>query len=209
MANRSAMGRGSIVEFKEATDEEALEFLKDRLGEAKFNEKKNELIDLVQNYTGGRFEYLMLVISGIKDLKGLSHRFTLLPYNFIVCVEIEIKARLRSLAADVYLRPSIDYYLTNERLKQIAEDKSVRIEIRKECRKALLMRDIANHIVAHGKIERINFIGIVDEEELSKAEMFTYHSATDSYAFASRAIETMYKVSHLFSIVFDVVLFKY
>mmetsp|Transcript_4195 Transcript_4195/g.4621 ORF Transcript_4195/g.4621 Transcript_4195/m.4621 type:complete len:169 (-) Transcript_4195:438-944(-) len=48
MVNRSAISRAHVVEFQEATEEEAFEFLKDRLGEVKFNEKKNELVDLVK-----------------------------------------------------------------------------------------------------------------------------------------------------------------
>jgi hypothetical protein len=56
--NRSALSRAHVIEFQEATDEEALEFLQDRLGEDEFNKKKNDLVDLVQNYTGGRFKTL-------------------------------------------------------------------------------------------------------------------------------------------------------
>jgi len=42
---RSAISRAHIVEFQEATEEEALKFLEERLGEAKFKEKKVELVD--------------------------------------------------------------------------------------------------------------------------------------------------------------------
>ncbi len=59
-----------MVEFQEATDEEALEFCKAFLGEVKFNEKRNELMDLVKNYTGGNFKSLLDVANGVEHLEG-------------------------------------------------------------------------------------------------------------------------------------------
>jgi hypothetical protein len=58
------------VEFQEATDKEALEFLKASLGEVKFNEKRNELMVLVKNYTGGKFMSLLNVAQGVGNLEG-------------------------------------------------------------------------------------------------------------------------------------------
>ncbi len=77
MVNRSAISRAHVVEFQEATEEEAFEFLKDHLGEVKFNEKKNELVDLVKNYTGGKFKTLVDVAKGVDDLQGISSRWLL------------------------------------------------------------------------------------------------------------------------------------
>jgi hypothetical protein len=77
MVNRSAISRAHVVEFQEATEEESFEFLKDRLGEMKFNEKKNELVDLVKNYTGGKFKTLVDVAKEVDDLKGISSRWLL------------------------------------------------------------------------------------------------------------------------------------
>ena len=77
MMNRSAKSRAHVVEFQEATEEESFEFLKDRLGEVKFNEKKNELVDLVKNYTGGKFKTLVDVAKEVDDLKGISSRWLL------------------------------------------------------------------------------------------------------------------------------------
>ncbi len=77
MVNRSAKSRAHVVEFQEATEEESFEFLKDRLGEVKFNEKKNELVDLVKNYTGGKFKTLVDVAKEVDDLKGISSRWLL------------------------------------------------------------------------------------------------------------------------------------
>jgi hypothetical protein len=72
MMKRSAISRAQVVEFQEGTEEEALDFLKDHLGVTKFNEKKIELVDLVKNYTGGKFKTLVDVAKGIDDLKGIA-----------------------------------------------------------------------------------------------------------------------------------------
>ncbi len=74
MVNRSAISRAHVVEFQEATEEEAFDFLKDRLGQAKFNEKKNELMDLVKKYTGGKFKTLVDVSKRVDDLQGFCSR---------------------------------------------------------------------------------------------------------------------------------------
>ena len=81
MLNRSAISRAHVVEFQEATEEEAFDFLKDLLGEVKFNKKKNELVDLVKNYTGGKFKTLVDVAKGVDDLQGL----VLVVYSHCFC----------------------------------------------------------------------------------------------------------------------------
>ena len=84
MRNRSAFSRADVMEFQEATDTEALNFLKDRLGEVKFNEKKNELDDLVENYTGRNFKSLVEVVNRVDDLKGLLSVFVFLGFVIMI-----------------------------------------------------------------------------------------------------------------------------
>lgn len=79
MVNRSAISRAHVIEFQEATDEEAFDFLKDRLGEDEFNKKQNDLVDIVQNYTAGKFKTLADVVAAKDNLAGLS-RFSFLLY---------------------------------------------------------------------------------------------------------------------------------
>jgi hypothetical protein len=60
-----------FVEFSEASDEEALEYLKDRLGKEKFDAKESDLTDLVRNYAGGNFGTLSRwVVKSYHDLPG-------------------------------------------------------------------------------------------------------------------------------------------
>ena len=71
MTDRSAISRADIIEFQEATEDEAYAYLIDRVGKANFHEKKDELVKLVQNYTGGKYSALDTVVKSIDDLKGL------------------------------------------------------------------------------------------------------------------------------------------
>ena len=71
MVNRSAISRAHVIEFEEATEQEALEFLKDRLGEDEFSKKKSDWVDIVQNYTGGKFKSLADVVEAKNNLKSL------------------------------------------------------------------------------------------------------------------------------------------
>lgn len=75
MNRRGAMSRAHVVEFEEATEKKALEFLKTRLAELKFYEKENESVDLVQNYTGGKFKTLVDVAKEVDDLQGSCSRW--------------------------------------------------------------------------------------------------------------------------------------
>ncbi len=84
MVNRSAISRARVIEFQEASEQKALEFLKDRLGEDEFSKKKNELLDLVQNYTGGKFKILADVVAAKDNLIGLSHICLLLSLSLLL-----------------------------------------------------------------------------------------------------------------------------
>jgi hypothetical protein len=70
MMNRSSFSRAQVVEFQEVSDDEAYEFLRIHLGADKFNAMKNELVDLVSNYTGGHFTTLYDVAQAV-DLQGI------------------------------------------------------------------------------------------------------------------------------------------
>lgn len=85
MVNRSAISRAHVVEFQEASEAEAFNFLEERLNKVKFNEKQNELDDLVKNYTGGKFKALMDVAKGVDDLQGFCSRCSL-PLIFVILI---------------------------------------------------------------------------------------------------------------------------
>jgi hypothetical protein len=55
MCERGYRRSAIMVEFEEASDEMALNYLRDRLGKEKFDAKESELTDLVRNYAGGNF----------------------------------------------------------------------------------------------------------------------------------------------------------
>ncbi|KAK0360286.1 hypothetical protein LTR94_027903, partial [Friedmanniomyces endolithicus] len=142
MVNRSAISRAHVVEFQEATEEEAFEFLKDHLGEVKFNEKKNELVDLVKNYSGGKFKTLVDVAKRVDDLQGK-------------------RQQLREDAK----KDLVSYVMHSPKEELVKED-------RKKAKKAIVMKDIGNHIVKNGNIDRglltRKLLGTMGEEELRR-----------------------------------------
>jgi hypothetical protein len=85
MVRRSSVRSAKIVEFREASVEEALQFLEERLGEAKFQEKKEDLVDLVKNYTGGKFTALIDVATEIHDLTCSYHAILCTSFVPFVC----------------------------------------------------------------------------------------------------------------------------
>jgi hypothetical protein len=196
MMNRSAISRAHVVEFQEATVAEAFDFLKDRLGEAKFNEKKDELVDLVKTYTGGKFQTLVDVAKGVGDLKGISFS----SVTHIVFANVMI-----SLGKMCQLREDAKNHLQtfwmhhpDEKLKQEMKDKEKKDEERRKAKKALVLKDIGNHVVKNGKIDRrlliIKLSGRMKEEELRRMNIFAYHHSTNSYSFATPALKTVYQV---------------
>lgn len=55
MMTQSALCRARVIDCQEASDEEAFEFLQYRLGEDDCNKNKKDLVVLVKNYSGGKF----------------------------------------------------------------------------------------------------------------------------------------------------------
>lgn len=200
MVNRSAISRARVVEFQEATEEEAFEFLENQLGEMKYNEKKNELVDLVKNYTGGKFKTLVDVAKGVDDLEGISSGLLTLFLLLLLLLLFLGKMRQLREEAEKHLQ-TFSMHTPKEELEKTVKDESLLIGGRMKAKKALVMKDIGNHIVKNGNIDRgllmRKILVTMGEEELRRTNIFAYHHLTNSYSFATRALKTVYQVVYL------------
>lgn len=88
----------------------------------------------------------------------------------------------------------------NEELEKQIKDASLEKEERKKAKKALVMKDIGNHIVNNGNMDRklvsSKIGGTMGEEELRRTNVFAYHHSTISYSFATRGLKTVYQASN-------------
>lgn len=88
-----------------------------------------------------------------------------------------------------------------EELEKDIKDGSLEKEERMKAKKALVMKDIGNHIVKNANIDRglltRKLLGTMGEEELRRTNIFAYHDSTNSYSFATRALKTVYQVVYL------------
>ena len=174
-----------------------MEFLEDRLDEEEFNEKKNDLDDLVKTCTGGKFKTLTDVVKTKDNLKGLSRIFSLLYFSLLIStLELEKKVELREEAK----RHLKIFYMhrNNKELKQQENDAKQEKEERWKTRKAFVMKKVGNHIVKHEKIDhglvKSMIGGTAGEEELRRSNVFAYHHSGDFYSFSTRALKNVYKV---------------
>ncbi len=94
-----------------------------------------------------------------------------------------------------------DIHRGKKELEEALKDGSLEKEERKNTKKALVMKDIGDYIVKHGKIDRglvkSMIGGTMGEEELRRANVFAYHYSTNSYSFSTRALKTVYKVRYV------------
>lgn len=194
---RSANSRANIQEFKEATDNESYAFLRKRVGEAKFHAHQNELANLVEKYTGGKFLLLNSIPDKIDDLEGwYDYRCCIVHFSYIYCKYfIGIKDDFRKQAS-VALETTRMHMPKDKITKNVSTDPSVK--------KALVMKDIGHDILNHGMIARgevvIKITGIMEEEEFKRSNIFAYHWAHNSYNFATRALKTMFEVCKYYSV---------
>ncbi len=194
MVNPRAISRAHVIEFQEATDEEALDFLKDRLGEDEFNKKQNDLVDIVQNYTGGRFRTLADVVKAKDNLTGLC-RFSFLLNLSLLVSTLGKKGKLRD-DAEKLLR-SFDMHREKEELEKEMDNEKQKEGERRKAKQALVMKKIGDYIEKHGRIDRglatRMLLGTMGEEELRRTNVFAYHHSGDFYSFSTRALKTVYK----------------
>ncbi len=86
-------------------------------------------------------------------------------------------------------------------------------EDRKKAKKAIVMKDIGNHIVKNGNIDRglltRKLLGTTGEEELRRTNVFAYHHSSDSYSFATPALKTVYQVAYVTLVSVLILIFLY
>ena len=86
-----------------------------------------------------------------------------------------------------------------EELEKEMNNEKKKEDERRKAEKALVMKDIGNHIVKNGNIHRglltRKLLGTMGEEELRRTNIFAYHHSSDSYTFATRALKTVYQVA--------------
>jgi hypothetical protein len=88
-----------------------------------------------------------------------------------------------------------------EELEKEMNNEKKKEDGRRKAEKALVMKDIGNHIVKNANIDRglltRKLLGTMGEEELRRTNIFAYHHSTNSYSFATRALKTVYQVAYL------------
>ncbi len=84
-----------------------------------------------------------------------------------------------------------------EELEKEMNNEKKKEDERRKAEKALVMKDIGNHIVKYGKIDyglTSKLLGTMSEMELRRTNVFAYDDSTNSYTFATRALKTVYQV---------------
>lgn len=89
----------------------------------------------------------------------------------------------------------------HDELEKEMNNEKKKEEERRKAEKALVLKDIGNHIIVNnGTIDRGLVIskigGTMGEEELKRTNVFAYHDSNNSYSFATRALNTVYKVRY-------------